>query len=53
METARRTRHVKYFKRCLTSLPEQYISLDLNRMTLLYFCVVALDLLGALEEVNH
>ena len=48
---SQKTRHIKFFSRCLTHLSHHYESLDLSRMTMLYFCVVGLDLLGGLEEV--
>ena len=40
-----------YFATCLEGLTHHYESLDMSRMTLVYFCVVALDLLGSLDEV--
>lgn len=44
-------RHIKYWLRCLkTYLPNAYTSNDSNRMTLAFFTVSALDLLGALHE---
>ena len=44
-------RHIKYWLRCLKSyLPTAYTSNDSNRMTLAYFTVSALDLLGVLHE---
>src|SRR5271154_1353753 len=44
-------RHVKYWLRCLkTFLPSAYISNDANRMTLAFFILSALDLLGELHE---
>eukprot|EP00003_Mantamonas_plastica_P028738 TRINITY_DN6657_c0_g1_i2.p1 TRINITY_DN6657_c0_g1~~TRINITY_DN6657_c0_g1_i2.p1 ORF type:complete len:344 (+),score=66.62 TRINITY_DN6657_c0_g1_i2:31-1062(+) len=43
--------HIKYFKRCLDGLPFQYTSLDSNRLTLAYFCISGLDVLGALDDV--
>ncbi|WEW60317.1 geranylgeranyl transferase type-1 subunit beta [Emydomyces testavorans] len=43
-------RHIKYFLRCLkTLLPHQYTPNDSNRMTLGYFIVAGLDLLGSLD----
>lgn len=42
-------KHVSYWLRCLRSpLPHQYTSTDANRMTLAFFTVAALDLLGVL-----
>jgi len=44
-------RHIKYWLRCLkTYLPNAYTSNDSNRMTLAFFTLSALDLLGALHE---
>ena len=44
-------KHIKYWLRCLkTYLPTAYISNDSNRITLAFFIVSALDLLGVLEE---
>lgn len=42
-------KHVSYWLRCLRSpLPTQYTSNDSNRITLAFFVISALDLLGAL-----
>lgn len=44
-------KHVLYWKRCLkTFLPEQYTSMDSNRMMLGFFILSALDLLDALKD---
>lgn len=41
-------KHIKYWQRCLKSvLPTQYTSTDSSRMTLGFFILSALDLLGA------
>lgn len=41
-------RHIKYWRRCLKSLlPTDYTSTDSSRMTLGFFILSALDLLGA------
>ncbi|KAI5848654.1 terpenoid cyclases/protein prenyltransferase alpha-alpha toroid [Morchella snyderi] len=43
-------KHVSYWLRCLkTCLPTDYTSTDLNRLTLGFFTIAALDLLGALS----
>ena len=43
-------KHVVYWKRCLkTYLPRPYTSTDALRISLAYFIISALDLLGALE----
>ena len=44
--------HIKYFRACLTSLPEPYSSLDTNRLTVAYFCIAGLDLLGAVDQLD-
>jgi geranylgeranyl transferase type-1 subunit beta len=44
-----RERHIQYFSHSLRQLPDAYAKLDTNRLTLVHFCVHALDLLGALE----
>ena len=44
--------HAKYFLRCLELLPAPYASLDTNRLTVAYFCVSGLDVLGAVERVD-
>ncbi|PKC04350.1 protein geranylgeranyltransferas-like protein type I beta subunit [Rhizophagus irregularis] len=45
-----RDKHISYLMRGLTLLPKQYASNDTNRMTLAFFCLSGLDLLGALES---
>jgi geranylgeranyl transferase type-1 subunit beta len=42
-------RHIKFWKRCATLLPQDYTSSDASRLSLGFFIVAALDLLGALE----
>jgi geranylgeranyl transferase type-1 subunit beta len=43
-------KHITYWLRCLRSpLPHQYTSNDSNRMTLAFFTISALDLLGVLH----
>ena len=44
--------HVKYYKVCLNTLPEDYIELDTQRIVLLYFCVLGLDILDALDNLS-
>lgn len=44
-------KHISYWLRCLRSpLPHQYTSNDSNRMTLAFFILSALDLLGVLHS---
>lgn len=46
-----RNRQIMYFSHCLTKLPHVYSKLDTNRLTLVHFCVQALDLLGSLDAI--
>jgi geranylgeranyl transferase type-1 subunit beta len=47
----RKELHIKYWSRCLKSLlPNAYTSTDSSRMTLAFFILSALDLLGASSE---
>ncbi|RSH89479.1 hypothetical protein EHS25_002028 [Saitozyma podzolica] len=48
--TFRRNAHVAYFQRCLRALPTAAQGHDPNRITIAYFCLSALDLLGALDD---
>lgn len=45
-------KHVKFLLRCLEKLPQSYASLDTNRLSLAYFCVSGLDVLGAISQVD-
>lgn len=49
----RRERHISYFLDNLRCLPEGYVGLDTSRMTALYFCVIGLDILGALDRIEN
>jgi len=44
--------HANYFLKCLQTLPHQYTSLDTNRLTVAYFCVAGLDVLGRLDALD-
>ena len=44
---------ITYFLYHLRVLPDVYSSLDTNRITVCYFCLSALDLMDALEDVKH
>lgn len=44
--------HINYFLSTLRGLPEYYSSLDTTRLTAVYFSVVGLDLLGALDRLG-
>ena len=44
-----KAKHVKFWKRCSTLLPQDYQSSDASRLSLGFFIVAALDLLGVLE----
>jgi len=37
--------HVNYFRAMLHSLPLEYLEMDTSRMTVLYFCIIGLDIL--------
>lgn len=52
------SKHEKYFKLCLNSLPAKAQSEDANRIAIVYFCIQGLDLLGKLnlsemEEIQY
>ena len=44
-----RQKHIGYFATCLRKLPGDFGKLDTNRLTIVHFCVHALDLLGVWE----
>jgi len=48
-----RSEHITYYKHCLQGLPGDYIELDTQRIVLLYFCVLGLDVLGGLSDLTH
>ncbi|WRT63512.1 uncharacterized protein IL334_000417 [Kwoniella shivajii] len=48
--TFKRNGHINYFLRCLKALPTAAQSSDSNRITAAFFCISALDLLGALYD---
>jgi len=52
MKKFERLRHIRYFTRSLQNLPKQYSSADTNRLTLVHFCVQALDILGCLPDAD-
>lgn len=43
-------RHIRYFSHSLQQVPDAYQKLDTSRLTLVHFCVHALDLLGVLRD---
>ncbi|GAM17726.1 hypothetical protein SAMD00019534_009010, partial [Acytostelium subglobosum LB1] len=45
-------KHVKHFKMCLNALPSPYSRGMVNHMSLVYFVVSGLDLLGRLDTVS-
>ncbi|XP_071485218.1 geranylgeranyl transferase type-1 subunit beta-like [Diadema antillarum] len=45
-------RHVKFFQRCLQVLPCSYSSLDTSRLTVAFFALSGLDILGSLDIVE-
>ncbi|KAF2359125.1 PFTB repeat [Trinorchestia longiramus] len=44
-------RHIAFLRRCLSILPQSAVSYDTSRMTVLFFALSGLDILGALEEI--
>lgn len=44
---------IKFFMRSLFVIPNHYQSQDPNRLTLLYFTISGLDILGALDRVEN
>ena len=46
-----KSKHVKYLMRMLKVLPESLASFETTRMTLVYFTISALDVLGELDNV--
>ncbi|KAL7526746.1 hypothetical protein ACHAXR_002823 [Thalassiosira sp. AJA248-18] len=52
MKKFERLRHIRYFTNCLQRLPKQYSSADTTRLTLVHFCVQALDILGCLPDAD-
>jgi geranylgeranyl transferase type-1 subunit beta len=47
-----RKMHVHYYVKQLAVLPFEYVMLDTSRLTAIYFCVVGLDMLGALDLIK-
>jgi geranylgeranyl transferase type-1 subunit beta len=47
-----RQRSIAYFKYNLQTLPEEYLGAEVNRLTLCYFCLSALEILDALDVVE-
>lgn len=43
-------KHTSFFLRHLRLLPRPYTSADTQRMTMAFFCLSALDLLGVVED---
>lgn len=46
-------RHGAYFRQHMQCFPSPYKTMDTNRLTLLYFCISGLDLLGLLDTVDR
>lgn len=44
--------HIKYFKACLNCLPDHYIGLETSKISAIYFSVIALDIMGALDNID-
>lgn len=51
--TFARDRHIRYWRMCAKILPHHYISNDCSRMTLGFFIISALDLLGSLDDIDR
>ncbi|XP_033750629.1 geranylgeranyl transferase type-1 subunit beta-like [Pecten maximus] len=47
-----KSKHIKFFERCLQILPERYSSLDSNRMTIAFFALSGLDMLNSLHVIE-
>ena len=46
-----KSKHTKYLSRMLKVLPECLSSMETTRMTLVYFCISALDVLEEIDKV--
>eukprot|EP00746_Dinoflagellata_sp_MGD_P140523 gnl/MRDRNA2_/MRDRNA2_73756_c0_seq1.p1 gnl/MRDRNA2_/MRDRNA2_73756_c0~~gnl/MRDRNA2_/MRDRNA2_73756_c0_seq1.p1 ORF type:complete len:399 (+),score=31.33 gnl/MRDRNA2_/MRDRNA2_73756_c0_seq1:89-1285(+) len=46
------SKHATYFLKHLEAMPGQYRTMDNNRLTLMYFCVSGLDILGRLGDID-
>jgi len=44
--------HINFFRKHIQYLPEPYKTLDTNRLSLLYFALTALDILGAVDVLS-
>ena len=47
------SKHQRFLKYCLNVLPSKYESQDVNRLTLSYFVLNSLEMLGMLSEVKN
>ena len=47
-----KNRHIKFLNRLLLVLPEGMASMETSRMTIAYFSISGLDILGALDELG-
>ncbi|KAL3866453.1 hypothetical protein ACJMK2_043749 [Sinanodonta woodiana] len=45
-------KHVQFFVRCLQVLPQRYSGLDTSRMTVAFFAISGLDMLGSLSAIE-
>jgi hypothetical protein len=45
-------KHCRFLLSSLDRLPRPYVSLDTNRLSAVYFCIVGLDILGKLHLVD-
>ena len=46
------TNHLAFFKRCMQVMPSAYQSQEVNRLTLSYFIISGLDILGKIDMVD-
>lgn len=46
-------KHKAFFRRCLTLLPQAFIPYDSSHVSLVYFCLGGLDLLGELSSIEQ
>ena len=47
-----RDAHIKYLKELINELPDAYTSVEATSCTVLYFCIVGLDLLDVLDSID-
>ena len=45
-------KHTQHFLRCLRVLPRQFTPFDSHRLSIVYFCIIGLDVLGSLDSIE-